>query len=350
MKKSRKQAALDSSPPPESSKQRSPQTLFLWGAIALIAAVAIALAVYTFGGRLWAGDLKLKDIPFDGARAYGYLKQLCDLGPRPSGSEAMTAQQKLLAEHFEKLGAKVEFQRFTAPYPLDGPDETMFGHDVPMANLIVRWNPEARERVMICGHYDTLPFPLEDPKNKKGRFIGANDNGSGVAILMELGNELAKDPPKIGVDFVFLDGEEFLFSYEGKFFLGSEYFARDYAENPPAFHYRSAVLLDMVGGEELNLPQDLVSVSWSDSRPLVDEICATAARLGVREFVPRSSVEAIRDDHLALHDVGKIPSCDLIGMAAYQKYWHTQDDTPEHCSALSLAKVGWVLREWLRKQ
>ena len=68
--------------------------------------------------------LRLKEIPFDGARAYDYLKQLCDLGPRPSGSEAMAAQQKFLENHFEKLGAKVEFQRFKAPYPPDGPDET----------------------------------------------------------------------------------------------------------------------------------------------------------------------------------------------------------------------------------
>ena len=163
--------------------------------------------------------MRLENIPFNGARAYDYLKQLCDLGPRRSGSEAMVAQQKFLAEHFEKLGAKVEFQRFKAPYPLDGPDEQMIGHDVPMANIIVRFNPENRERIMLCGHYDTLPFPLHDPVDRRGRFVGANDNGSGMAILMELGNELAKNPPKVGVDFVFFDGEEFIFADDGKYFL-----------------------------------------------------------------------------------------------------------------------------------
>ena len=168
----------------------------------------------------------------------------------------MTAEQKLLAAHFEKCGAKVEFQRFQVPYPLDGPDDKLIGRDVPMANLIVRWNPENRERVMICGHYDTLPFPLRDPVNKRGRFLGANDNGSGVALLMELGNEFAREPPKIGVDFVFFDGEEFIFGEDGKFFWGSEHFAEDYARHPPAFRYRSAVLLDMVGGSELALQQD----------------------------------------------------------------------------------------------
>ena len=169
-----------------------------------------------------------------------------------------------------------------------------------------------RERIMLCGHYDTLPFPLHDPVDRRGRFVGANDNGSGVAILMELGNELARHPPKVGVDFVFFDGEEFIFKDDGKYFLGSEHFADDYAKHPPAFRYRYAVLLDMVGGAELRLPEEPNSVTWDDSRPLVKEIWATAARLGVQEFVPRPSLYAVRDDHLALHDVAKIPACDLI--------------------------------------
>ncbi len=223
----------------------------------------------------------------------------------------------------------------------------MLGRQVPMANLIVRFNPESRERIMICGHYDTLPFPLHDPVNRRGRFVGANDNGSGIAILMELGSELAKNPPKLGVDFVFFDGEEFIFADDGKYFCGSEYFAGEYVKHPPAFRYRYAVLLDMVGSTDLRLPEELNSVTWDDTQPLVKQIWDTAARLKVQEFVPRPA-DAVRDDHIALHDVAKIPACDLIDFS--YKPWHTQQDTPEHCSALSLAKVGWVLQEWLKEQ
>ena len=351
-----------SSPTSREPRQKlSGQTLFLWGAVAASGLALVACAFIFFGGRLHAADsqLKLENIPFNGARAYDYLKQLCDLGPRRSGSDAMAAQQKLLAEHFEKLGAKVEFQRFKVPYPLNGPDEQMIGHNVPMANIIVRFQPAARanqqderaanrERIMLCSHYDTLPFPLHDPVNRRGRFVGANDNGSGVALLMELGNELAQHPPKVGVDFVFFDGEEFIFVDDGKYFCGSEYFADDYVKHPPAFRYRYAVLLDMVGSAELKLPQELTSATWDDSRPLVKEIWATAARLGVQEFLPWLARDAVRDDHIALHDVAKIPACDLIDFS--YRYWHTQGDTPEHCSALSLAKVGWVLQEWLKGQ
>ncbi len=368
MKKPRRRAVSDSPASSGPRKRPSSQSLFLLASVAVSAIALGGLAAYVFAPQLWAAPEwarsgRLKDIPFDGERAYGYLKQLCDLGPRPSGSKAMTAQQELLEKHFKKLARTVELQPFDADYPADGPDETKRGHKVPMVNIIVRWNPEARERVMICGHYDTLPFPLMDKVDAHGRFVGANDNASGVALLMELGNEFAKQPPKAGVDFVFLDGEEFIFdrhaeagpehesgSPHGQYFWGSEHFAKDYAEHPPAFHYRAAVLLDMVGGAELKLSKDFLSMSWSESAPVVNEIWATAARLGVREFADQTSLDAVTDDHVPLHDLGKLPACDLIDVTYMDKQWHTRDDTPEHCSALSLAKVGWVLREWLRKQ
>ena len=53
----------------------------------------------------------------------------------------------------------------------------------------------------------------------------------------------------------------------------------------------------------------------------------------------------VLDDHVKLHNIGKIPSCDIIDFKF--PAWHTQDDKPERCSALSLAKVGWVVQEWL---
>ena len=51
-----------------------------------------------------ASDLKLEDIPFDGLQAYEYLKQLCPIRATAERFPGMRAQQKLLAEHFQKLG------------------------------------------------------------------------------------------------------------------------------------------------------------------------------------------------------------------------------------------------------
>jgi glutaminyl-peptide cyclotransferase len=317
--------------------------------------LAVALTVLLAGGAVGAwvlfGDhgtngraiaagsnLKLEDIPFDGAQAYEYLKQLCAIGPRPSGSPGMAKQQKVLAAHFEKLGGQVEFQRFSVPHPQGG-------ERVPMANIIVRWNPKATDRILLCAHYDTLPYPLRDRRNPRGVFVGANDNASGVALLMELANDMPKLATKYGVDFVLLDGEEFIFDENGRFFLGAEFFAREYAQNRPC-RYLWGILLDMVGDADLQIRQEYNSVWWQDTRPLVEQVWAVAARLGVREFVSKRMQDGFSDDHIMLHNVGQIPCIDVIDFD--YPAWHTEGDTPKQCSPLSLAKVGWVIREWLK--
>ena len=306
-------------------------------ALGCLAAVFVVFTSDRTTARAGMSSLRLEDIPFDGARAYQYLKQICAIGRRPSGSPGMEAQQKLLVEHFTRLGAKVRLQRFRARHPGDG-------SEVPMANLIVQWHPESKDRVLICTHYDTLPYPLEDRRNRRGVFVGANDGASGVALLMALGHDMPALRTSYGVDFVFFDGEEFIFRTDDPYFLGAEFFATTYAKEPPPYRYRWGVLLDMIGDADLQIYQEYNSTWWLDTRPLVEEIWATARRLGVREFI-RKSKHNVRDDHLPLHDIGKIPTCDVIDFD--YPAWHTQGDTPERCSALSLAKVGWVVREWL---
>src|SRR5436190_19544044 len=56
--------------------------------------------------------------PLDAQRAYGYLQEMCAIGPRPSGSPGMEKQQAMLKEFFEKAGGKVTMQRFRANNPL----------------------------------------------------------------------------------------------------------------------------------------------------------------------------------------------------------------------------------------
>lgn len=331
------------------SQAHGPKAAFaVTAAAGLGLAIVIAAWVWRDGG--WFGGsggsaaapvskFKLEDIPFNGARAYDYLKQLCDIGPRPTGSEGMRRQQQLLEEHFTKLGGKVVYQRFRGPHP-------QTKQPVEMANMIIHWHPESRERVLLCAHYDTLPYPMLDPRNPRGRFVGAHDNASGVAVLMELAHDIPKLKPKYGIDMLMIDAEEFIFTERDRYFLGSEYFARNYAESPPPYRYRWGVLLDMVGDKDLTLYQERNSLRWKDTRPLVEHIWSIAQRLQVREFIPRPKYE-IRDDHVMLHEVGKISCINIIDFD--YPPWHTEADTPENCSPLSLAKVGWVVRTWLEE-
>src|SRR5262249_17889526 len=173
-----------------------------------------------------------------------------------------------------------------------------------------------------------------------------NDGASGTALLMELAHAMQDLKGAVGVDFVLFDGEEFVFRERDPYFLGSEHFAAQYASGSHRQRYRAAVLLDMVGDADLQIWPDRFSVSHDDSRALVEQIWGTARRLGVREFEINKTVDVL-DDHMKLHDIGGIPACDLIDFN--YPAWHTQADAPDRCSALSLAKVGWVVQEWLKQ-
>jgi Zn-dependent M28 family amino/carboxypeptidase len=228
-----------------------------------------------------------------------------------------------------------------------------------MSNLIVEWHPDKKERVLLCAHYDTRPKPDNDPNprlRETGTFTGANDGASGVAALMELAHLMPTFDGKYGIDFVLFDGEELVYggpdeAQQGEYFVGSTIFAREYRRQRPEHRYRWGVLLDMVGDADLQLYQEQYSVHWRDTRPLVNAIWSTAQRLGVEEFVPRVRY-AVRDDHLPLNEIARIPTCDIIDFDYPEHptnvYWHSVEDTPDKCSGESLAKVGWVVYEWLK--
>jgi hypothetical protein len=314
--------------------------------ITLLAAAAILDRAWPPASALAAEKtppLTLEQIPFDGRAAYEYLKQICAVGPRPSGSAGMVAQQKVVSEHFQRLGAQVHFQEFRASNPLDQ-------SSVPMANMIIEWYPDRTERILLCTHYDTRPLPDHDPHNVNGVHIGANDGASGLAVLMELGKWMPRLESKYGVDFVLFDGSRFVFK-DGKwgkkgdpYFLGAEHFAKAYVSDPPPYKYRWGLMLNMVGSQDLQVYEEMNSMSYRATRPLVEDIWRAAYHTGVRDFVATRK-DTVSDDHIRLNEIAKIPTCEIVDFD--DPTWRTQQDIPQHCSPLSLAKVGWVVLQWL---
>src|SRR5436190_4595207 len=181
---------------------------------ALVAGICLLLGIVILNNpSAWsqrppAGGLKLENIPFDGERAFEHLRAICSLGPRVSATQKMVEQQKYLQAHFEKCGGEVQLQEFVVKHP-------EFGADVTLANMIVRWHPEKKERILLCTHYDTRPYADNDPdrrlQKKAGVFLGANDGASGPALFCEMAESMKDLPCKYGVDFVLFDGEELIF-------------------------------------------------------------------------------------------------------------------------------------------
>ncbi|QDU63828.1 Peptidase family M28 [Planctomycetes bacterium Pan216] len=278
---------------------------------------------------------------FDGDRAYEYLKGICALGPRMSASDAMRRQQELLKEHFETLGATVELQRF------EGRQPSLGQRTFPCANLIVRWHPETKRRVLLGAHYDTRPKADQEPifRNREKPFLGANDGASGVAFLMELGRVIPQLDLKVGVDFVLFDAEEYIVDKNrDRYFLGSEYFVDQYVNSRPDYRYEKVIVVDMIADRELEIFPDQRSAAKAGR--LVGEVFGIANELRLRQFVPRVKYDVL-DDHVAFQKKG-IPAIVLIDFD--YPHWHRLTDTPKRCSGESLEVVSRVIIEWLRRQ
>jgi glutaminyl-peptide cyclotransferase len=283
-------------------------------------------------------------VAFDTKRALGYLKDVCAIGPRISGTEGMQKQQELLTKHFEDLGGKVALQKFEGR-------QNSRREPVEMANLIVRWFPDRERRVILCSHYDTRP--IADQEYNRSRwtepFLSANDGGSGVALLMELAHHMKDLKTNVGVDFVFFDGEEYIFKPDGdRYFLGSEHFADAYRKgqrdaDKPKYRYAAAILLDMIAGKSPRFPVE--PNSWFAARGLVDQVWGIAAELKCGSFQYAEGTR-VEDDHVALNR-GGIPAIDIIDFS--YKHWHRLSDRPENCSGEGLEQVGRVLAVWLQR-
>lgn len=297
------------------------------------------------------GETKIERNSVDGDRAMKYLNRLCDLGPRISGSEGMKKQQELLTKHFEALGGTVTRQEFSARQPSQSAD-------VALVNLIASWNPERKDRVILCAHYDTRPYADQEQnqKNWTKPFVSANDGTSGVALLMELAHQLRETATTVGVDIVIFDGEEYVFSgperMEDKYFLGSEFFAADYTAKLKArkieFKYSAAILFDLFAHPNAKL--NIECHSWENARELVTEIWKTAEANKAKSFkFVRGFDRAthVNDDHIALQHAG-IAAIDIVDFD-YED-WHKLSDTPDKCSGAQLAEVGGVILAWLKKK
>ena len=281
----------------------------------------------------------VQPVTIDYKRVMKYLNDVCKIGPRMSGTPGMKAQQKLLKEHFEQFGAKVELQNFQARQ--ESQDQA-----IPMTNMIVSWHPNSNRRIILCCHYDTRPIADQepDPRNWRKPFLSANDGGSGVALLMELAHHMKSLKTKVGVDFVFFDGEEFIFNPKrDRYFFGSQHFAKPWRNQRNRPQYLGAVLFDMIAGKGARFPAE--GYSYYRSRALTVQLWQIANKH--RSLVFRQKIgEHVRDDHLALQAAG-IPATDIIDFS--YPHWHRLSDTPENCSAESMDQVARVVTIWMQQ-
>jgi hypothetical protein len=276
--------------------------------------------------------------PFNGDRAYQYLKDQVAFGPRVPGTRAWLDCRQYAIKHFRETGLAVDTQAFWF-------DDPYSGHKMPIVNIVAsyRGGDKGAKPILLVAHYDSRARADQstDSARRELPIDGANDGGSGVAILMELANAFKQTPPGCNVDLLLVDAEDWGKQSDLDYYLlGSKAFARTGISG----RFRFALVLDMVGDAQQEIFREGYSEQYQ--KPLNDMVWSVAKQLGITTF--HDTVRhSIIDDHLPLN-VGGVPAIDIIDFD--YPYWHTEHDTPDKCSPQSLANVGRVIEHIVYNQ
>lgn len=281
-----------------------------------------------------ASGLRIERPAFDGGVAHNLIRQQVAFGPRVPGMEGHASQLAWMDSLLVLWADSVEYQPFSYV--------TSQGHELALTNVMARFRPDAEHRILILTHWDTRPQSdqASSPSDRDIPVPGANDGGSGTAILLHLAQLMAESPPPTGVDLLFIDGEDYGPGSEDMF-MGSKYFA---ANLPRPIPWRYGLLLDMVGDLDPSYPMEAHSAEYAPA--LTQRIWRVAHDLGFGAYFPSRVGSRVVDDHIPLNEAG-LPTVDLIDFefGPGNRLWHTPQDTPENTSPESLRMVGEVVAE-----
>lgn len=286
--------------------------------IALIALQSILLLGLT-GCGLEPDDAKIS--PFDGQRAYQDLVYQVEIGARHPGTPGHEEILEFMTEELIQAGWDVVRQ-----------EAEVNGKDV--INLVAS-RDAAPVYVLLGAHYDNRIYADRDPLEalRSSPVPGANDGGSGVAVLLELARTLPAELP-ISTRLVFFDAEDNGGIDDWDWILGSRAYVQDVDTLPVI-----AVILDMIGDTDLQIYYERNS-----DEAIREDIWSAADDLGYEDIFIKKERYSMLDDHTPFLDAG-VPAVDLIDFD--YPFWHTTEDTADKVSPQSLQAVGDTITAWL---
>ncbi len=278
---------------------------------------------------------------FNADSAYSYLEAQVEFGPRVPNTEGHRKCGEYLATFLEAQGLDVIRQKAVV---------TAFnGTKLNIVNIIGQYKPEAPNRVLLFAHWDTRPFADRDTKDTNLPIDGANDGGSGVAVLMEVARQLKIKQPDRGIDIIFFDAEDYgqpvtsMNAQDDTWCLGTQYWTKNL--HKPGYTAEYGILLDMVGARGAVFPLEGTSTKYASD--VQQKIWHMADRLGYQTLFIRKPTGETIDDHLYVNKDAKIPSVNIVHYEPVRRdyfgYHHTHGDCIDKIDKSVLNAVGEVV-------
>lgn len=193
-------------------------------------------------------------------------------------------------------------------------------------NIIGVFDVGATHSVLIGAHYDHLGKGefLENKKGQEEVYNGADDNASGVSIMLEVLHQLQLNPEMINYNLIFA-----AFSGEEDGLIGSRHFIKNCPIDPQLITHM--INLDMVGRLNLN---DSLTVYATSSSSHWDEVLNNNSRVelnikNIPSIFPRS-------DHASFIEAG-IPS--IMLHTGIHKDYHTPNDDFQKIDGDGLTRI-----------
>lgn len=291
---------------------------------------------------------------FNADSAYQYVAEQVAFGPRVPNTAAHKKAASWIINELKSSGLDVVEQDFKAT--------TYDDIILNSKNIIASYNPTATKRILLAAHWDSRPFADKDDERKRDAIDGANDGGSGVAVLLEIARTIANAEvkPTVGIDFIFFDAEDWgtpedyagtsNLDYSG-YCLGSTYWSKNL--HKPNYSAYFGILLDMVGAKGATFRQEGYSVQIAPS--VVKNVWSTASQLGFSQYFVNEKMEGgITDDHVPVIQNAKIPMIDIIDLKRTENTFfaghHTHDDNLDGIDKNTLKAVGQTVLQVLYQE
>jgi hypothetical protein len=283
---------------------------------------------------------------FNEDSAYYWVQKQVAFGPRVPGSKAHANCAAFIEKTLKDYGLIVVVQ--TAP--ITTYDNKIFN----LKNIIASYKPEFQKRVLLLAHWDSRHIADNDTKDENKAIDGADDGGSGVAVLLEIARQLSKADLKVGVDLFFSDLEDYgqpddsdKPKMQDSWCLGTQYWAKNM--HVPGYTANYGILLDMVGAKGAIFPREGTGSYFAPD--VVNKVWSTAKNLGYSSYFTDDKTGSTTDDHLYVNTIAKIPCIDIVHMSpvsgSYGEHHHTHKDTIDIIDKNTLKVVGQTVLEVL---